>query len=394
VAYYIFNFTKKGAQLGIPLRDQAAELLEAGLWAIGPSTANRGNLKPGDTALIHVGAPERDFIGVATLGSENHPWSQDEQDRYPASLNSGSGVSFSSATIWEQPIPIMAVWPSCPSSSTNPSALFFGGVTRILEADYQAILEATGASTSVMSFAERPTSEQLATPPTDAGIGVSTDEQTDDLFKQVQLLHQHLESSAGQKISEQATRTNFIDPVIKALGYDLLTDVDYEVTTAGNDAADFVLSVNGRPHMVIEAKPLDAKLEAKHASQVAKYTTSMGGARWAVVTNGRAWRIYDSDMQGVSPEERLILEIDLASTIEPEEFAVKVAPLMLLLSRQEALDGTNGLEQISAREAIRETLLDADSDAVASLTAELKNRRKLHLTNEEIATINSELLGS
>jgi hypothetical protein len=34
--------------------------------------------------------------------------------------------------------------------------------------------------------------------------------------------------------------------------------------------------------------------------------------RWGAVTDGRYFKLYDAPMLGVSPEERLVLSVDLA----------------------------------------------------------------------------------
>jgi hypothetical protein len=102
VAYYLFNFTQKGAEKGRTLREQATELLEARLWGIGDKTANRDVLAPGDHVLIYVGAPEREFIGHAVLDSGTHAWSPAEAQRYPGDFS--HGVAFSEAHPWPSPV--------------------------------------------------------------------------------------------------------------------------------------------------------------------------------------------------------------------------------------------------------------------------------------------------
>jgi hypothetical protein len=391
MAYFIFNFTKKGAEKGIPLREQAAELVELGLWGISQTSPNRKELAVGDTAVFYVGAPEKQFIGFAEIASANHAWTSEESLRYPKP-EFVSGVSLRVPTIWNPPVSLLSAWPKCPTAAGNPDARFYGGIVRIKEADFAAIC-ASQPSTAAPRAVEQPSpSQPLAT----RRVADETQAIDDPLFTQAKLLADYLRSSGAktETLTETATRTNFIDPVIKGLGYDLLADVKYEVHTTGKDSADYVVSINAEPVIVLEAKSLGVELKPGHASQVAKYSTSMSGARWAVVTNGRFWRVYDSHMQGVLPEERLVLDVDLIGFADREDFEVSVRPALQLLSRDQMEAGGTGLKSLAIREAIRETLIDTESSTLAELMAEIKEKRNLHLSADEAATITSELLSS
>src|SRR6266511_6080111 len=131
MGHYLFNFSKKGAAKGRTLREQAAELLQVGLWGIGAKTPNRNSLGAGDRVLIYTGAPEYAFIGHAELGSATHDWSPEEATRYPGSFE--GGVIFASAKAWRHPVPMKAVLPRLELKEKNPDAHFFSGVVRITE---------------------------------------------------------------------------------------------------------------------------------------------------------------------------------------------------------------------------------------------------------------------
>jgi predicted type IV restriction endonuclease len=46
-------------------------------------------------------------------------------------------------------------------------------------------------------------------------------------------------------------------------------------------------------------------------SRVVAYCSNLG-VRWGAVTDGRYFKLYHAPMLGVSPEERLVLSVDLA----------------------------------------------------------------------------------
>jgi len=108
MACYIFNFTKRNAHKDQSLRAQASAPLAAGMWGIGASTPNRERLGAGDQILPYVGAPERQFVGDAVVGSPVHTWSAEEAARYPGDWP--SGVSFARAQVWEHPLALQSIW--------------------------------------------------------------------------------------------------------------------------------------------------------------------------------------------------------------------------------------------------------------------------------------------
>jgi hypothetical protein len=273
VAYYLFNFTRKGADKSKPLREQAAKLLDARLWGIGDKTSNRDSLAPGDRILAYVGAPEKAFIGHATLSSGVHAWAPDEQAKYPEDWP--GGVAFEDATVWEHPVSLASVWSEMPSSVPNPGARFFGGVVRIKQADHERVLAERGEKLSAPTAASAPGS-------TSASTSTSTGAKTvDQVYAATERLRKFLDSPT--LLTEEATRAHFIDKYLAALGYTDFEDVDYGVQVESGDFADYVLRSGGQPAVVLEAKKLGAPLGAKEAAQVVKYSSVLGCADgWAL----------------------------------------------------------------------------------------------------------------
>ena len=114
--------------------------------------------------------------------------------------------------------------------------------------------------------------------------------------------------------NEHQTRYALIDPILKALGWDISNpmQVTIEASNSSGDKADYLLYSNGysRPRVVVEAKratlgDIDATFEyegvespdwmewdARTIEQVERYWKRYK-PRFAVLTNGIFWAIYD-----------------------------------------------------------------------------------------------------
>lgn len=381
MAYYIFNFTKSGAQKGRPLAEQAARLLDAKLWGIGSKTPNKDRLAAGDRILAYVGAPERLFIGEGTLSSGSHPWTPDESRGYPGDWS--AGVSFGDADVWERPVPIKDAWPSMSGFDTNPKAQFFAGVVQIKQHDYELVVSAaSGSSPPATPSASRPQPAEIGSP-------TPSSEEVEVLYQAAEKLQEFLTDNSSKKLTEEATRAMFIDPTLKALGYTGFEDVDYGVQVESKDVADYVLNVNGKPAIVVEAKRLGAKLGVEHAAQVIKYASVLG-VRWGLLTDGRTLRLYDR-IPNAPPQDRLVFEVDLTEYTDREDFEVKLYPELELLSKTAMCEGT-GLDRRAAQQAVRDIMGNRSSRTVGTLREELAESQLAHLGKDELIDLLSELL--
>jgi hypothetical protein len=381
LAYYIFNFTKSGARKGSSLAEQAVRLLDAGLWGIGPKTPNKDRLAPGDRILAYVGAPERLIVGEGTLAGGTHLWTPEERRRYPEDWP--AGVSFSEASVWKRPVSIKDLWPDMSGFETNPKAQFFAGVVQIKQRDYELVVSAaTGSSPPVSSRTD---------PPQPTGIDSPTpsSDEVEALHGAAERLRKFLAANSSKKLTEEATRAMFIDPTLQALGYSGFEDVDYGVQVESKDVADYVLNVNGKPAIVVEAKRLGAKLGVEHAAQVIKYASVLG-VRWGLLTDGRSLRLYDR-IPNAPPQDRLVFEVDLTDYTDREDFEVRLYPDLELLSKIAMREGT-GLDRRAAQQAVRDILGNRNSRAIGTLREELAESQLAHLGKDELIDLLRELL--
>ncbi|MER5454634.1 hypothetical protein ABT008_07620 [Micromonospora sp. NPDC002389] len=186
-----------------------------------------------------------------------------------------------------------------------------------------------------------------------------------------------------QRIGEQNTKASLIEPILGALGWDIvdLDEVHREYRRRGVDnPVDYALLLLRTPRLFIEAKGLGENLDdPRWANQTIGYAT-MAGVEWVALTDGAEWRVYNAHAP-VPIEHKLFravrIEDDVDAAIE----------LLSLLSKQNM--GDNRIEELWKgffvdRQVHTElTDLFAGSDPAPELVALLDSRMS-RLTREEI----------
>ena len=122
-----------------------------------------------------------------------------------------------------------------------------------------------------------------------------------DFAQRVKDLAQRSKHASEHALTEEATKTSVILPLIQALGFDIfnLNEVTPEfvsdIGTKKGEKVDFVLRIDGKPAILVEAKPISTSLSAAQYSQLFRYF-SVADARLAILTNGREiWFFSDTD---------------------------------------------------------------------------------------------------
>jgi hypothetical protein len=145
VAHYLFNFVNGEAKAS-SLREQAAAFLRARMWGVDTDEPHRDALAAGDLALIYLGAPVREFVGRAELGSAVHDWTQSEAQMYPGDAR--AGVLLAQIEEWDPPVAMHDVLAQV-DSTDKAKADFEVGVVRITAGEYEtALAVAAGRATA------------------------------------------------------------------------------------------------------------------------------------------------------------------------------------------------------------------------------------------------------
>ena len=138
-------------------------------------------------------------------------------------------------------------------------------------------------------------------------------------------IREHISRYASGDINEQNTKAILIEPLLSALGWNLLdlneVHREYRYQSADNPA-DYALLDDGKPCIFVEAKSLGRNLdERKWSSQVIGYA-GVAGVQWVVLTDGNEYRIFNAHAS-VPVEEKLFCTVrvtdqepQLASTLD------------------------------------------------------------------------------
>lgn len=157
----------------------------------------------------------------------------------------------------------------------------------------------------------------------------------DGLVSDIESLKKRIQSHGTVvRENELRTRTALIDPLLRALGWDVSdpTLVTPEYSVGGSRADYALLRPDGRPAATVEAKKLGEVLTDSHRMQMLNYA-NVAGVEYAGLTDGNCWELYKV-FERVPLEERRILDVSIADA-PTHESALK----LLLLWRSNLASG-------------------------------------------------------
>lgn len=116
--------------------------------------------------------------------------------------------------------------------------------------------------------------------------------------------------------TEEATKTSIVLPFFHLLGYDVFNPLEFvpeytaDTGTKKGEKVDYAIMKNNEPAIIVEVKPTNAELNAKHLNQLFRYFT-VTKARFGILTNGIVYKFF-SDLEEVNKMDLMpFLEIDL-----------------------------------------------------------------------------------
>lgn len=118
--------------------------------------------------------------------------------------------------------------------------------------------------------------------------------------------------------TEEATKTSIVLPFFHLLGYDVFNPLEFvpeytaDTGTKKGEKVDYAIMKNNEPAIIIEVKPTNTELNAKHLNQLFRYFT-VTKARFGILTNGIVYKFF-SDLEEVNKMDLMpFFEIDLLS---------------------------------------------------------------------------------
>ena len=118
-----------------------------------------------------------------------------------------------------------------------------------------------------------------------------------DLIERLSALATKIEKQKGSINTEEATKTSFIMPFIKELGFDVfdasevIPEFTADVGIKKGEKVDYAISINDKIVMLIECKMIGSKLDASHESQLHRYFHATQ-ARIGILTDGLVYKFY------------------------------------------------------------------------------------------------------
>lgn len=163
-----------------------------------------------------------------------------------------------------------------------------------------------------------------------------------ELYDQVKRCAEHVEryKTLRRRIGEQNTKATLIEPIIAALGWDVLDpeEVHREYRRrASENPVDYALLLVRTARLFIEAKGLGENLDdPRWANQTISYATA-AGVQWVALTDGATWKIYNAHAP-VPIEQKMFREVRVDSDADAS-FEV-----LTLLSKENLRD--NRIEEL------------------------------------------------
>ena len=132
-------------------------------------------------------------------------------------------------------------------------------------------------------------------------------------------------------LNEAAVRQVVVLRLLQAAGFNIWNPLEIipEETSSGGGRIDILVKIEGEARFVIELKKLSAVLADKETVQTINYASEKA-IRWAIATNGRAWKFFDTHLVQKEAIERGVLEIELLE----DNVDVFAKDLYQLLTRQ------------------------------------------------------------
>ena len=179
----------------------------------------------------------------------------------------------------------------------------------------------------------------------------------------------------GQRrdLNETETRRHAIDPIIEVLGYQSLDHVRREARlSVSGQVVDYLLAA-GETQVVVEAKSLRVPLGDREAGQLVGYC-AQEGIRWALLSNGTHWQIFDTEVRG-NWEAKRIATIDLDAAHSDGRLDDALHPLALF-AREALAAGDAELSAWSQGERagahLDDLLRDPGSSAIKAIVSSMR----------------------
>lgn len=192
-----------------------------------------------------------------------------------------------------------------------------------------------------------------------------------DFADKIAALAQRIAKQKDAIETEEATKTAFIMPFLRDLGYDVfdphvvVPEFTADVGVKKGEKVDYAIKLDGKVVMLVECKPCKGALSTQHMSQLYRYF-SVTEARFGILTNGIVYWFFTDLEQPNKMDAKPFFEFDMlnyrpAQVEELKKFATGNFDVTTILETASDLKYGSLLMREIANE------IDAPSDEVMRL---------------------------
>jgi len=133
---------------------------------------------------------------------------------------------------------------------------------------------------------------------------------------QIQKLSDRIEKNKANVLTEEATKTSFILPLLNILGFDIfdpntvIPEFTADIGKKKGEKVDYAIVINEKPIILIEAKKHTEKLD-RHKSQLERYFT-VTDSKFAILSNGIEYLFYSDLAKPNVMDEKPFLTINMS----------------------------------------------------------------------------------
>jgi len=160
--------------------------------------------------------------------------------------------------------------------------------------------------------------------------------------------------------TEEAVKQSLILPFLNLLGYnvfdfnEVMPEYTADLGTKKGEKVDYAILHDGDPHIIIEAKGPESKLE-DHKNQLYRYFNALGKAKFAVLTNGVCYQFFSDLDEPNKMDINPFLTVDFQNLREQaveelEKFHKKKYNVETILSTASELKYTTQIKEYMAKQ--------------------------------------------
>ncbi len=181
-----------------------------------------------------------------------------------------------------------------------------------------------------------------------------------DFIEKIQDIAQRIPKQIDHIHTEEATKSAFVMPFIKALGFDVFNPLEVipeyvaDVGTKKGEKVDYAIKIDDKIALLVECKWCGADLDQCHASQLYRYFACTD-ARFAILTNGIYYKFFSDLDEKNRMDERPFFEFNLSTfddekVVELKKFTKSAFNLDNILTTASDLKYTGAIKQFFADE--------------------------------------------